>query len=107
MRTAVEDIEVNGTFISAGQDVLLSYWSANVDEDAFADPFTFDITRSPNKHLGFGFGAHYCLGATLARRELRALFSGLVPRIRPGISNRKCSAQEANRLAWRAGRSAE
>ena len=82
MRTAAEDIEVDGTLIAAGQDVLLSYWSANFDEDAFDDPFTFDITRSPNKHLAFGFGAHYCLGATLARRELRALFGALVPRIR-------------------------
>lgn len=82
MRTAAEDIEVNGTLIRADQDVLLSYWSANFDEDVFDDPFTFDITRSPNKHLAFGFGAHYCLGATLARRELRALFGELIPRIR-------------------------
>jgi cytochrome P450 len=82
MRTATEDIDINGTLIRAGQDVLLSYWSANFDEDVFDDPFVFDITRSPNKHLAFGFGAHYCLGATLARRELRALFGELVPRIR-------------------------
>lgn len=82
MRTAAEDVEVNGTLIAAGQDVLLSYWSANFDEDAFDNPYTFDITRSPNKHLAFGFGAHYCLGATLARREMRALFGTLVPRIR-------------------------
>lgn len=82
MRTAAEDVEVNGTLIRAGQDVLLSYWSANFDEDVFPDPFTFDITRSPNKHLAFGFGAHYCLGATLARRELRALFAELIPRVR-------------------------
>jgi cytochrome P450 len=82
MRTAAEDTEVNGTLILAGQDVLLSYWSANFDEDVFDDPFIFDITRSPNKHLAFGFGAHYCLGATLARRELRTLFGELVPRIR-------------------------
>jgi len=82
MRTAAEDTEVGGTPIAAGQDVLLSYWSANFDDAVFPDPFTFDITRSPNKHLAFGFGAHYCLGATLARRELRALFGTLVPRIR-------------------------
>ncbi|MEY3734885.1 MAG: hypothetical protein RL347_2244 [Actinomycetota bacterium] len=82
MRTAAEDTEVGGTPIAAGQDVLLSYWSANFDDAVFADPFTFDITRSPNKHLAFGFGAHYCLGATLARRELRALFGTLVPRLR-------------------------
>lgn len=81
MRTATEDVEVGGTLVRAGQDVLLSYWSANFDEEVFEDPFTFDIGRSPNKHLSFGFGAHYCLGATMARRELRALFGELVPRI--------------------------
>ena len=81
MRTATEDVEVGGTLVRAGQDVLLSYWSANFDEEVFEDPFTFDIGRSPNKHLSFGFGAHYCLGATMARRELRALFAELVPRI--------------------------
>ena len=82
MRTATEDVEVGGTLVRAGQDVLLSYWSANFDEEVFEDPFTFDIGRSPNKHLSFGFGAHYCLGATMARRELRALFAELVPRIK-------------------------
>ena len=82
MRTATEDVEVGGTLVRAGQDVLLSYWSANFDEDVFDDPFTFDIGRSPNKHLCFGFGTHYCLGATMARRELRALFGALVPRIK-------------------------
>lgn len=82
MRTATKDVEVGGTLVRAGQDVLLSYWSANFDEEVFEDPFTFDIGRSPNKHLSFGFGAHYCLGATMARRELRALFAELVPRIK-------------------------
>lgn len=82
MRTAVEDVEVGDTLVRAGQDVLLSYWSANFDEEVFEDPFTFDIGRSPNKHLSFGFGAHYCLGATMARRELRALFAELIPRIK-------------------------
>jgi cytochrome P450 len=60
----------------------LSYWSANRDEDVFADPFRFDVGRSPNKHLAFGFGAHYCLGAALAKMELRALFGELIPRLR-------------------------
>lgn len=82
MRTATEDVEVGGTLVRAGQDVMLSYWSANFDEEVFEDPFTFDIGRSPNKHLSFGFGAHYCLGATMARRELRALFAELIPRIK-------------------------
>jgi cytochrome P450 len=61
--------------------VLLSYPSANRDEEVFADPFRFDVGRSPNKHLAFGFGVHYCLGAMLARMELKALFSELVPRL--------------------------
>ncbi|MEI8240755.1 MAG: cytochrome P450, partial [Actinomycetota bacterium] len=74
MRTATVDYEIRGTTIKAGQDVLLSYWSANRDEDVFANPFTFDVGRAPNKHLAFGFGVHYCLGAMLARMELKALF---------------------------------
>ena len=82
MRTATEDVEVGDTLVRAGQDVLLSYWSANFDEDVFEDPFTFDIGRSPNKHLSFGFGTHYCIGSTMARREVRALLSALVPRIK-------------------------
>lgn len=82
MRTATEDVEVSGKTVHAGEDVLLSYWSANFDEDVFEDPFRFDIGRTPNKHLSFGFGAHYCLGATMARRELRALFGELIPRIK-------------------------
>ena len=81
MRTATVDYEIRGTTVQAGQDVLLSYWSANRDEDVFADPFRFDVGRTPNKHLAFGFGIHYCLGAMLARMELRSLFSALVPRL--------------------------
>ena len=82
MRTATEDYDLHGTTIKAGEDVLLSYWSANRDEDVFADPFTFDVGRTPNKHLAFGFGVHYCLGAMLARMELKALFSALLPRLK-------------------------
>jgi cytochrome P450 len=81
MRTATVDYEVRGTPVKAGQDVLLSYWSANRDEDVFTDPFRFDVGRTPNKHLAFGFGVHYCLGAMLARMELKALFSALLPRL--------------------------
>ena len=62
--------------------MLLSYWSANRDEDVFADPFRFDVGRSPNKHLAFGFGIHYCLGAMLARMEMKALFAELLPHLR-------------------------
>ncbi len=82
MRTATEDYEIRGTTVRAGQDVLLSYWSANRDEDVFPDPFRFDVGRTPNKHLAFGFGIHYCLGAMLARMELKTLFGALLPRIR-------------------------
>ena len=81
MRTAARDYELGGVTIKEGQDVYLSYWSANRDEDVFENPFTFDITRSPNKHLAFGFGVHYCLGAMLARLELKALFGKLIPRL--------------------------
>ena len=82
MRTATVDYEIRGTTIKAGQDVLLSYWAANRDEDVFDDPFKFDIGRAPNKHLAFGFGVHYCLGAMLARMELKALFGALLPRLK-------------------------
>lgn len=81
MRTASVDYELRGRTIEAGQSVLLSYPSGNRDEDAFVDPFAFDVGRSPNKHLSFGFGVHYCLGAMLARMELKALFSELLPRL--------------------------
>jgi len=81
MRTATVDYDIRGTTVKAGQDVLLSYWSANRDEDVFTDPFRFDVGRSPNKHLAFGFGVHYCLGAMLARMEMKALFGALLPRL--------------------------
>jgi cytochrome P450 len=81
MRTATRDYPVRDTVIREGDDVLLSYWSANRDEDVFVDPFRFDVGRSPNKHLAFGFGIHYCLGAMLARMELKALFGKLLPRL--------------------------
>ncbi|ADP81881.1 cytochrome P450 [Pseudofrankia inefficax] len=82
MRTATRDTEVHGVPIAAGQAVLLSYPSANRDEDVFEHPDTFDVGRTPNKHVGFGFGAHYCLGTHLARLEGRALYAELVPRLR-------------------------
>ena len=82
MRTATEDYSVRGKIIKAGESVLLSYPSGNRDEDAFDDPFTFDVGRSPNKHLAFGFGVHYCLGAMLARMELKAFFKELLPRLK-------------------------
>ena len=81
MRTAVSDVEISGTMVRAGESVLLSYPSANRDETVFEHPERFDITRSPNRHLSFGFGVHHCLGAALARLELRVLFEELLTRI--------------------------
>ena len=81
MRTAQADTEVRGVPIAKGESVLLSYVSANRDEDVFTDPFRFDVGRDPNKHLSFGYGVHFCLGAALARMEINSFFSELVPRI--------------------------
>jgi cytochrome P450 len=82
MRTATAGTELSGTAIAQGEAVLLSYPSANRDGDVFADPFHFDAGRDPNKHLAFGSGVHYCLGAALARMETRAFYAELLPRWR-------------------------
>lgn len=77
-RTALEDVELGGVTIKAGQRVGLFYASANHDEDVFTDPHKFDILRDPNPHLAFGgHGAHYCIGANLARTEIRMIFDAL------------------------------
>jgi cytochrome P450 len=81
MRTAQQDTTVRGVSIAAGESVLLSYASANRDEDVFDDPFRFDVGRDPNKHNAFGYGVHFCLGAALARMEVNSFFSELVPRL--------------------------
>ncbi len=81
MRTAQADTEVRGVPIAKGESVLLSYVSANRDEEVFYDPMRFDVGRDPNKHLSFGYGVHFCLGAALARMEMNSFFSELVPRI--------------------------
>ena len=73
---------MHGVAIPAGDAVLLSYPSANRDEDVFDQPQAFDVARDPNRHVGFGFGAHYCLGTHLARLEARALYRELIPRLR-------------------------
>ena len=81
-RLATEDFEIRGTLIKAGDRVLLSYPSANRDEDVFAEPFTFDIHRvNANRNIAFGFGKHFCLGAELARMELRTFFTELLGRL--------------------------
>ena len=76
-RKATRDTEVGGTPIAAGERVALIYPSANRDEAVFDDPFTFDVTRSPNNHVAFGYGTHFCIGANFARRELEILFGKL------------------------------
>ena len=77
-RTALNDVEVGGVQVRRGQRVGLFYASANYDDDVFDDPFTFDITRSPNPHVAFGgHGAHYCIGANLARQQVRLIFTAL------------------------------
>jgi cytochrome P450 len=80
-RTATEDVEIGGVPIAAGDKVTIWYPSANRDADVFRDPFTFDITRTENPHTTFGGGGvHYCLGANLARREIRVMYEELLGR---------------------------
>ncbi|MFE3960755.1 cytochrome P450 [Nocardia sp. NPDC059091] len=77
-RTASADTEIGGRLIRQGQRVGLFYSSANFDEEAFVDPFTFDVTRDPNPHLAFGgTGAHFCVGANLARLEIDLMFNAI------------------------------
>jgi len=80
-RTATRDAEIAGTPVSAGDRVALLYPSANRDESVFDDPYTFDIARHPNPQIAFGFGPHFCLGASLARLELKAMFTRLLDRL--------------------------
>ena len=81
-RTATRDTELSGQKIQAGEKVVLWYNSANRDEDVFAEPYRFDVTRTPNEHVGFGGpGPHHCLGANLARREMRVMFREIQTRI--------------------------
>jgi cytochrome P450 family 142 subfamily A polypeptide 1 len=81
-RTATQQVDVGGLTMREGDRVLLLYPSANRDEKAFADPFRFDIGRTPNDHVAFGaYGRHHCLGAPLARLELRILFEELLTRL--------------------------
>ncbi|WP_067531648.1 cytochrome P450 [Nocardia crassostreae] len=77
-RTALEDVELGDVQIKKGQRVLLSYRSANFDEEVFDNPHTFDILRNPNPHLSFGgTGAHFCIGANLARLEIEIIFNAI------------------------------
>ncbi len=81
-RTVTTDTEIRGVPIRAGETLAMWYPSANRDEDVFEQPEVFDITRSPNEHLAFGgFGEHFCLGANLARLEMRAVFRHVMQRL--------------------------
>ena len=80
-RTATVDVELGGQRIRAGEKTTHWYPSANRDESVFDEPFRFDVQRSPNPHVAFGHGLHHCLGASLARREIRVVLEVLVDRV--------------------------
>jgi cytochrome P450 len=81
-RTATRDVVVGGQEVKTGQKVVMFYNSANRDEREFTDPFRFDVLRTPNEHFGFGAGGpHFCLGANLARREIRVMFEEVLRRL--------------------------
>jgi cytochrome P450 family 142 subfamily A polypeptide 1 len=80
-RTVTHDVEFRGQPMREGQKLLLLYHSANRDEDVFDEPERFDVERSPNDHVAFGFGTHFCLGASLARLEVRVMVDRLLTRL--------------------------
>jgi cytochrome P450 len=81
-RTAVEDTELRGQRIAAGDKVVMFYESGNRDDEVFSDPLCFDLSRDPNPHVGFGGGGpHFCMGNMLARTQLRQIFSQIVTRV--------------------------
>jgi cytochrome P450 len=83
-RTAKDDFELGGQQIKAGDPLVLSIESANRDADRFADPDTLDVSREPKRHMGFAHGVHQCLGAQLARLELKIAYGALLRRL-PGL----------------------
>ena len=97
-RTALQDYELSGVQIKKGQRVVMFYRSANFDDEVFDDPFTFDIIRDPNPHVGFGgTGEHYCIGANLARMTINLIFNAVadhMPDLKP------ISAPERLRSGW-------
>ena len=80
-RTATADTEIAGQTVRKGQQLVMMYPSANRDPEHFEDPETYDVTRSPNHHIAFGFGTHFCLGAALARLEIQVFFERLIQRV--------------------------
>lgn len=97
-RYALEDVDIGGVRVRAGEPVIASLSSANRDETVFADPDRLDLTRAVNPHLGFGHGVHHCLGAQLARMELQVALAALLDRL-PGL---RLAVPEAE-LAWKSG----
>ena len=98
-RTATRDVELAGAHIREGQELLLLYPSANRDEAVFENPDSFDITRNPNPHMAFGFGAHFCLGNQLARLELRVMVERVLarmPDLRLTVERGALERREAN-----------
>jgi cytochrome P450 len=112
VRNATEDVELGGQTIRAGEAVALFFNSANRDETVFADAEQFRIDRRPNPHLAFGLGRHHCIGAHMARLEMRALLTALLPRLEAvelaGPPRRTCSIMVSGisslpvRCGWRA-----
>ena len=97
-RTALEDTELSGVKIKKGQRVVMFYRSANFDEDVFDDPYTFNILRDPNPHVGFGgTGAHYCIGANLARMTIDLMFNAVADQM-PDLT--PISKPERLRSGW-------
>jgi cytochrome P450 family 142 subfamily A polypeptide 1 len=80
-RVANRDYDIGGQTIREGQQVVLMYPSANRDPKHFEDPERYDVTRTPNHHIAFGFGTHFCLGAALARLEIKMFFDEFVRRV--------------------------
>ncbi|MCR8579271.1 cytochrome P450 [Streptomyces sp. Isolate_219] len=86
-RRAVEDVEIGNRTVRAGDVVTLWNSSANYDEEAFTDPGTFDLGRTPNRHVSFGYGPHFCPGAFLGRAELSAVFTALRTHVAEAVPN--------------------
>jgi cholest-4-en-3-one 26-monooxygenase len=80
-RTVTRDLSFGGQDLREGDQLMLFYPSANRDDSAFEDPDRFDVRRHPNPQIAFGFGPHFCLGASLARLELKVMFSRLLARL--------------------------
>lgn len=100
-RTALRDVEIGGVTVPAGERVGLLYASANFDETVFADPFTFDVTRNPNPHQAFGgHGAHYCIGANLARLEVDLMFNALADAAAAGVRIEQRGEPRRLRSGW-------